>query len=272
MAKFADTYADYVREASSVNGRFGFDLATVEKIEPLLSFLFHSWWRVDLKGLDFLPEAGPALIACNAGGGLAWPPLMLMYALMANKKQPRKLNVLADIDWIDDERVYRFLVDIGFVPWSSANAKALFDKGQLVAVCPEIQAGMTRPFSERHRLRELDWTKMLPAVESKVPVYPLTTLGCDEAVPVLGNFERLARLLNLPAYPVTPFFPWLPFPISLISSLPVAWHMRLLKPTHHEIAKKNTDSKAVARKLSSLVEGEIQAELNRLLRTRIKSF
>src|SRR5428012_5284 len=87
----------------------------------------------------------------------------------------------------------------------------------------------TKPFAERYRLLDFDWTQFLPAIEQAVPVLPLATLGCDEAVPIFSNLDGLARVLDLPAFPVTPFFPWLPFPANLLS-LPVSWKMSLLKP------------------------------------------
>lgn len=271
MTAFAQSYSHYLAAVAEQGHSFGFDVEKVRELEPILSKLYKIWWRVNFTGMEYLPKTGPALIVGNSGSVLPWSGLMLLYALMKSESNARRLNILCDLDWVEDERLYMLLSEMGFVPWSSANAKQLFAQGELVAVFPEGLAGMTKPFSERYRLRPFDWTKLLPAVEAQVPIFPMACLGCDEAVPVLGNLGQLARFLDLPAYPVTPFFPWLPFPASLLMSFPVKWTMRILRPSHHQAGGDLSIMKQIAQDESRFLEGQIQAELNRLLRGRIKT-
>jgi 1-acyl-sn-glycerol-3-phosphate acyltransferase len=268
-AAFAERYPAFYELATKEPGTFGFDVQRVAEAEPVLRFLFEKWWRVNFTGLDRLPETGSTLIVSNSGGVLPWHGLMLAYALFTNKDKPRRLNILADLDWINDERLYYFLCELGFVPWSATNAKKLFAAGETVLIFPEGITGFTKPFSDRHRLREFDWTKFLPAVEEGLPIVPLATLGCDEAVPVLANLKGLARFLDLPAFPITPFFPWLPAPMNLLS-LPVHWSMSLMKPTAYKVQGNREEVENVARQQAKFNEGEIQSELNRLMRVRIK--
>ena len=270
MSRFAKTYSAYSQVAASEMQPFGFDLTSVSRLEPVLAFLFQDWWKVNFMGLDLLPSSGPALIVGNTGGVLPWTALMLLYVLMSRKDKPRQLSILAELSWIDDERLYRELMEIGFVPWSSDNAKQLFASGHLVAVFPEGIAGLCKPYPERNRLRSFDWTKLLPAIECNVPIFPLATLGCDESVPVVSNLSGIARILHWPSYPITPFFPWLPFPANLLS-LPVKWQMRLLKPCKYQVEGCRDDLENTARQLALFLEGEVQAELNRLLRARMKA-
>jgi 1-acyl-sn-glycerol-3-phosphate acyltransferase len=269
MSAFVDNYEPYVQVAEKLHDPFGFDLKAIERIEPVLSFLFHKWWRVDITGLQYLPKDGPALLVGNSGSVLPWPALMLLYAMMADKEKPRQLSILVDMDWVQDERLYQALTAIGFVPWSSDNAKRLFEANQVVLTFPEGIAGCTKPFQERYRLRDFDWTKLMPAVENGIPIFPLSTLGCDESVPVLANIESVAKLLKVPEFPITPFFPLLPFPISFLS-LPVAWHMRILKLRQFNVSGNREDIIETTKRQARFSQGEIQAELNRLLRQRIK--
>lgn len=270
MTTFATNYRSYIRNASSSETHFGFDLDSIAKIEPVLAALYKKWWKVSFVGSERLPKEGPALITCNSGGGVPWPALMLLYALMSSKANPRRVNLMMNLGWIEDQRLYTALTDIGFVPWSFDNAKSLFEAGELVAIFPEGAAGHTKPFSERYRLRSFDWTQFMPAIENNVPIFPLATVGCDESIPILSNLEDLAKLLGLPAYPVTPFFPWLPFPSNLIS-LPMQWTMHLLKATPFQGGADRNSLEDTARAHAQFIEGEIQAELNRILRNRTKS-
>jgi 1-acyl-sn-glycerol-3-phosphate acyltransferase len=268
MSSFEVTYKDYI-SAVQANEDEHFNLQTVERAEKLLGFLYKDWFRVEMAGLERLPETGPAFIVGNAGGILPWAAAMMMYALMSDKKKPRRLSVLANLEWIEDERIYNFLREIGFVPLNADNARRLYSEGQTVMVFPEGQAGFVKPFGERYRLRSLDWTVLLPAVEAGIPILPLATLGPDESFPVAKNVQWLANLMELPAFPITPTFPFLPFPVNFLS-LPSKWRMRLLKPVEYEKSTERHEIEESCKKLALFLEGEIQAELNRMLRTRIK--
>jgi 1-acyl-sn-glycerol-3-phosphate acyltransferase len=267
MSHFAVSYRNYLKSAFRADRMFGFDVRAVANIEPLLGFLFKNWWRVQFKGLERLPKKGPALIVGNSGGLVPWPAFMLMYALMSNKDNPRHISVVVDLDWVNDERVYAYLVQLGFVPWSAANLKRLFAKGELVAAFPEGLSASAKPFSDRYRMLDFDWTRLLSAVEEGVPILPLATLGCEEAVPTIANLEGLAKFLEMPAFPVTPFFPWYPFPFNL-GSLPVQWYMSVRENCDYPQGNNRDKIEETAKSQSRFVEGEIQSELNRLLRAR----
>lgn len=267
---FTEVFRDYIRTARKGTD-FGYSVKTMAQLEPYFGFLFRTWWRVQIKGLERIPAEGPALIVGNTGGIIPWAGLMLSYALMSRGSNPRRLNICCEMDWIEDERIHHLGRELGFVPWSSDNVKRLIAQGELVAVFPEGMQGAIKPFSERYRLREFDWTRILPALEEQVPTIPLATLGCEEAFPVVTNLSDLAKMLDLPAFPVTPFMPFLPFPLNVLGSLPVGWKMSLLKPMERKTYETRDEIYEAAIPFAREIEGQIQAELNRQLRQRVKA-
>ncbi|MGD9683189.1 MAG: 1-acyl-sn-glycerol-3-phosphate acyltransferase [Candidatus Obscuribacterales bacterium] len=271
MSEFSSTYRDFVKKSVKSDRYYGFDLKALARLEPVLKFLYQDWWKVEFSGLELLPKSGPCVIVGNQGSVLPWQAIMLLYAMMADRKNPRRLHIMYDLDWIEDERLHAFLVEIGFVPWSSANMKRLFEKGEIVAIFPEGLNALSKPFSQRYRLQGFDWTRLLPVVEEGLEIFPLATLGCDEAVPILAKSGSLAEKLHLPFFPITPFFPWFPFPFNF-ASLPVHWKMSLMKSVKYEKSKKREQIELVAKELSSVLEGGIQAELNKLFRHRDRIF
>ncbi len=266
---FSETHKSYIKAARKAT-QFGSSIKTMAQLEPLMNWLYHDWWKVETKGLERIPHEGPALIVGNTAGILPWPGIMLAFALMAKKASPRRLNILCEMGWIEDERLHHLGRELGFVPWSADNAKALFAKGELVAVFPEGIQGAVKPFSERYRLREFDWTRILPALEEHIPIIPMATVGVDESFPVLANLDGLAKILNLPAFPITPFMPLLPFPFNF-ASLPGEWKMHVLKPVDYPQVSSRNERYETALSLSKQLDGEIQAEINRILRTRTRS-
>ena len=261
------TYRQFVKQSTKSDSYYGFDLRVLARLEPFLSFLYFDWWKVQFDGLENIPENEPAVIVGNQGSVLPWQAMMLIYGLMSYKDNPRRVHIMCDLDWIADERINAFLVEIGFVPWSSQSMKRLLAKGEIVAVFPEGVTGLSKPYHERYRLEEFDWTRLLPAVEEGATILPLSTLGCDEAVPMLGNIDFLAELLKLPYFPITPYFPWLPFPLNL-ASRPVEWKMNLSKPMEYSRGKSRDALEDSTRELTGRISGLIQAQLNRSLRHR----
>lgn len=267
MTNFSSTYRQFVRQTVKADRYWGFDVRVLARLEPFLSFLFFDWWKVDFSGLERLPKSGPAVIVGNQGSVLPWQALMLIYGIMSHKENPRRVHIVCDLDWIEDERLNAFLIEIGFVPYSSASMKRLFARDEIVAIFPEGIAGLSKPFSQRYRLQDFDWTRLLPAVEENVKIFPLASLGCDESVPLYGSSKILAKLLNMPFYPITPFFPWFPFPLNL-ASRPVKWSMSLMKEMKYEKSKDRDHLEDTTKNLAGQLQGEIQAELNRALRKR----
>jgi 1-acyl-sn-glycerol-3-phosphate acyltransferase len=203
-------------------------------IKPFLQFLHDICWHVQTEGLEQLPEQGPVFIVGNTNGHMPWPALILAYALMmkANGKQ-RRVNVLTDIDTIVDEKIYPFLQSLNFVPWSYDNAKHLLEQGELVIVFPEDRSNIGKTAAMRNRLKRFDWTKFLPAIETGVPIHPIATLGVDGVNP-----------------------------------LSAAWKMRLIRALPYDHVQEREPLQDEAKKVALFAEGEIQAEINRLLRAR----
>ncbi len=257
--------------APGINSSIDTNKESATCAELILKFLYETWWRVEFSCLDKIPDNGSAFIVGNTSGYIPWPALMLSYALMKDKNKKRKVYTLTNFDHIENEKILSFLHSLNFRPWSYDNAKELIENGEIVLAFPEDNSVIGKTMSSRNRLKRFDWTKFLPAIESKIPVFPLVTLGVDESNFVLHNSTFLSKLLETSAFPISPFFPWLPFPFNL-STLPVAWHMKLLPALNYTVLNERESVQDEAKRLALRAEGDIQAEINRLLRTRPRLF
>ncbi len=247
------------------------DNQALGKLDHLLDFLEKKWWRLVVMGLDRVPEQGPCLLVGNQGSVLPWQALMLSYSLRTRRVGARKVYTLCDLETHFEPDVAAALREYGFIEWSSANMKELLEKGEVVAIYPEGLAGLKKPFNRRYRLEEYDWTTLLPAVEvgkeARLEIYPVASMGFDEINPMLGNVDLISKLLKLPYFPVTPFFPWLPAPLNLFH-LPLDASISILKAATYGNPAGRDELENETKKLSLWLEGETQAELNRQLRHR----
>ncbi|MGH3523967.1 MAG: 1-acyl-sn-glycerol-3-phosphate acyltransferase, partial [Mycobacterium sp.] len=75
---------------------FGFDPHFNNAIAlPLLRFFFRSWFRVEVSGIENLPDTGPALVVANHAGVLPMDALMASVAVHDEHPAHRNLRLLA---------------------------------------------------------------------------------------------------------------------------------------------------------------------------------
>ncbi len=267
MSKFTHSHRNFVRQNIKSPSTFDFDIKTFASIEPVLSFFYNNWFKVNFTDLEHIKADKPCLIVGNTSSIIPWPAFMLSYAVM--QKLGLRVNIAYDLDSFEDERICTFLREIGFVPFSNDNLKKLFKNNEIVVVFPEAKQAVNKPTSLQNRLYNFDWTCILPAIENNIDIYPLTTVGIDESCPTYLNLTSLAKFLEIPSFPVTPFFPWLPFPLNFMP-LPGRWQMKIGRRLDY--SDKPTGDKnqiqETAKWGSLMLEGDIQAEINRILRNQ----
>jgi 1-acyl-sn-glycerol-3-phosphate acyltransferase len=210
--------------------QFGFDPELNSAVlMPAALALYRQWFRVRMRGLDRVPDTGPALIVANHSGVLPLDAVMLQAGLFADHRAHRNLRVLgADL-------VYELpgLSDLarrsGHTRADPECAQRLLDAGELVGVFPEGFKGIGKPFSQRYQLQRFGRGGFArTAISAGVPIIPCAIVGAEEIYPMIRNAAGAARLLGLPYFPVTPLFPWLG-PLGAVP-LPSNWIIEFCDP------------------------------------------
>jgi 1-acyl-sn-glycerol-3-phosphate acyltransferase len=91
---------------------------------------------------------------------------------------------------------------------------------------------MNKLFSERYRLQEFGLGFMRLALETNTPIVPVAIVGSEEQAPAIANLRSVARLLRMPAFPVTLTWPHLGL-LGLVP-LPVKYHIHFGEPMRFE--------------------------------------
>ncbi|MBC7373092.1 MAG: acyltransferase family protein [Frankiales bacterium] len=209
---------------------FGFDADLTEHLLlPPLRPLYDSWFRVETRGLDNVPDTGGALVVANHSGAVPWDALMTALALLDHHPAHRHLRLLAA------DLVFRLPIVAPLARKSGntlachADAERLLSDGELVGVWPEGFKGIGKPFSERYKLQRFGRGGFVSAaLRTGAPIIPCSIVGAEETYPMLGNAKTLARLLGLPYLPVTPTFPLLG--LAGLIPLPSKWIIEFGEP------------------------------------------
>jgi 1-acyl-sn-glycerol-3-phosphate acyltransferase len=209
---------------------FGFDADLTEHVLlPPLRPLYDTWFRVETRGLDNVPDTGAALVVANHSGTVPLDALMTAMALLDHHPAHRHLRMLA-ADLVFSLPVVAPLARKGGNTLAcNADAERLLTSGELVGVWPEGFKGIGKPFRERYKLQRFGRGGFVSAaLRTGAPIVPCSIVGAEETYPMLGNARTLARLLGLPYLPVTPTFPLLG-PLGAVP-LPSKWIIEFGEP------------------------------------------
>jgi 1-acyl-sn-glycerol-3-phosphate acyltransferase len=253
---------------------YGLDQDMIDLVRPLLLFLYRTWWRVAVDGLEHVPAQGRALLVANHSGVLPWDGAMIAAAVYEDHPQQggRVVHNLI-LNWFSDMPFFAPLfVGLGQLSNIPENALRLLEDDHLVCIFPEGARGVSKLFRDRYQLEPFGRGGFVQlALRTGAPLLPVAVVGAEETYPLLANSTTLARLFGTPFFPITPFFPWLGL-LGLIP-LPSRWSISVCPPIDTAAyGPAAADDPEVVQALSEQVRQTIQATLYARLARRTSVF
>jgi len=269
-------FADFIRKRLTGDysvDEFGFDPQYNDAVVlPALRFFYDRWFRVEVSGLENLPDTGAGLVVANHAGTLPFDGPMLSVAVRDHHPAHRDLRLLAADIVFDMPVVGPVARKAGHTMACTADANRLLAGGELAAVFPEGYKGLGKPFRDRYKLQRFGRGGFVSAaLRAKAPIIPCSIVGSEEIYPMLADVKLLARVLGVPYFPITPLFP-LAGPIGLVP-LPSKWHIAFGPPIDTgEYDETAADDPMVTFEITDQVRETIQQTLFTLLGKRRNTF
>ncbi len=237
---------------------FGVDRAFSERAKAFFNFLYYTYWRVAVKGIDNIPDQGRGLVVANHSGTLPLDGCMIRLA--SENDHPLR----RDIRFLVEDFVYHFpflgtfMYRTGGVRACPENATRLLETDHLVAVFPEGVKGIGKHYKNRYHLQRFGRGGFIRlALRTNTPIIPTAVIGAEEIYPLIHKSTFMAKALGIPYIPVTPTFPALG-PLGLIP-LPSKWTIIFGKPIHFkQYGPKDADDRMLVNQLSEQVRMKIQ--------------
>ena len=249
----------------------GIDPNVIQVLAPWIDRLCRAWYRLDVEGMDRVPD-GPALLVGNHNAGITSVEMLGMGARWyVERGTGELLNGLGHDAMFRFPLLGNFLVRVGGVRASHENADTLFRRGRKLVVFPGGNMEAFRPFSERNRIRfggRKGFIRL--AVRHGVPIVPMVYAGSHETFYVISDGAGIAkafqldRLLRIDTWPLWVGLPWgLVFGPFFHLPLPAKVDIRFLDPIPTDgYPPSSEDNPEVLGSIYRIVRGRMQEALD----------
>ncbi len=208
---------------------WGYDPEIADYFALVAGLFYSKYWRVEMSGLEHIPDEGRALMVANHSGVLPMDGAMITYGVREHHRSQRLVRALVANLFPTLPFMSTLLNRTGQVLAHPDNGRRLLEADELVLVFPEGYKGVGKLFRDRYKLARFGrggFVKM--AVESRTPILPVAVVGAEETYPMLMNAKPIARLLGFPFFPITPTFPMLG--LFGVLPLPSKWYIDIGEP------------------------------------------
>lgn len=251
--------------------KYGFNLASYTGVERFIRFLYKHWFAVEIAGLDNIPAKGKAVLFGNHSGTLPVDGCLLYDGMINHHREPRRIRFLVTKFLLGTPVIGKFLRGFGCIPPDYETSTELLSTQELVYFYPEAEKGTGKLFKDRYKLVEFHTGFVRAAIKTGAPLVPVVTIGGDEIYPLFANVKPLAKLLRAPYFPITLFFPWLPFPFSMMP-LPIKVMISVWRPFKLKYAAADADDENLVSEITNDIQNDIQAKVSDLLAIRTGPF
>lgn len=153
--------------------------------------------RLDVRGLDRIPE-GPAVLVGNHNGGLNPVDGLFLVHYYRQRGYDEPIYILAHDILFKHPKMARLLRSVGIVPARRETARRVLEAGHKLLVFPGGDIETLRPYRDRGKVVLAGRSGFCRlALEHDVPIVPLVSAGSHETLIVLSQGRRLAKALGL---------------------------------------------------------------------------
>jgi 1-acyl-sn-glycerol-3-phosphate acyltransferase len=229
--------------------------------------LLTTYFRPEVTGLEHLPK-GRVLIVANHSGQFPIDGMIIALTCLLHAKPPRLARAMVERWFPTLPFVNELFIRCGAVLGDPVNCRNLLLDDQAIVVFPEGVKGGGKTWKHRYKLQRFGRGFMRLALQTQTPIVPCAVIGGEESIISIYNAKRLAKLLGMPYFPISPFLPVLG-PASYFP-LPVKFHVHLGEPLRFE-GPYDDEDQAIDDKVK-VVSGAIQQLIDRGLAERRSIF
>ena len=182
--------------------------------------IYKYYFDVKIHGTENLDPNRPYMVISNHTGQIPIDALLICIAFASELENPIFLRPLVE----------RFLTSLPFLgKWSSEAGAVLGDRNnclnllkrkESILVFPEGVSGIAKSPKDFYRLKPFTKGFIRMALQAKVDILPISVVGAEDFYPFVFHLRKIAKMLNIPALPISPNLIPLPSPVDIYIGRP----------------------------------------------------
>lgn len=176
--------------------------------------LYKYYFDVKLHGREYVQDK-PYMVVSNHTGQIPIDGMMICTAFATDMAHPRVLRPLVERYMTSLPFIGRWSSESGAVLGDRVNCLNLLKRGESILVFPEGVPGIAKETKDHYKLQRFTKGFIRMALSSKVEILPIAVVGAEEFFPYVFHLKKIAKMLSLPALPLSlNLFP-LPSPVDI---------------------------------------------------------
>lgn len=249
---------------------------------PLLSLLYHYYFRVQTSGWEHIPPEEKVLFVGSHNGGLATPDMSMMMYDWFRKfgYEKRVYGLMHPRIWELSPEIVKVVAKTGAVIAHPKMAYAALRSGASLLVYPGGAEDVFRPHYLRHKIYFAGRKGFIKlALRENVPIVPVISTGAHDTLIVLADLYKILEKLHKWGMPwlfgvdpvVFPIYLGLPWGLAIGPlpniPLPMRIHTRVCKPIVFErYGREAASDHKYVNQCYELVVNQMQQELDQLVK------
>lgn len=176
--------------------------------------LYKYYFDVHVHGREYVQDK-PYMVVSNHTGQIPIDAMLICTAFATDMANPRILRPLVERYMTSLPFIGRWSSESGAVLGDRINCLNLLKRGESILVFPEGVPGIAKETKDHYKLQRFTKGFIRMALASRVEILPIAVVGAEEFFPYVFHLKKIARILSLPALPLSlNLFP-LPSPVDI---------------------------------------------------------
>jgi 1-acyl-sn-glycerol-3-phosphate acyltransferase len=205
---------------------WGFNLELCEGVLRKILPIYRSYFKVRVFGAENVQNHS-YIVTSNHTGQLPIDAMLITVAFLIDVAPPRILRAMVERFMAQLPFIGDFTAQTGSILGDRKNCSYLIDHGESILVFPEGVRGISKNTPNFYKLQHFSEGFYRIALQKKTPILPVCVIGAEEMFPFVFHSKRLAKMLKVPALPLSANFLPLPSPIDIYigPEIPIPSHL-----------------------------------------------
>lgn len=217
--KFDQVFSKLYKVYGKSEDPWGLSLHKAKKSMEYVYPLYKNYFKVRVFGRENVEDI-PYMVISNHTGQIAIDGMLISTSFAMEVDPPRILRAMVERFFTGLPFIGTWAAEGGAVLGERQNCIKLLEKKQSVLIFPEGVRGVSKSTSNFYKVQSFTKGFFRIALSSKSPILPIAVVGAEETFPYVYQATSIAKMLGLPALPISANYLPLPSPIDIYIGKP----------------------------------------------------